>query len=143
MPTCLLRRGDRPAGGGGGAGDGFVGEGDVEDAAAEAMLGHQCLYGEVACGRVVLMDGVDGDAVAGGVGGIGEGLPPDGVAAVSDADPVDRAEDDRPAGAEEDDASGGEGVGDLACGRPAAVAERRADGGGHVGLEGCDGQGLG
>ena len=68
----------------------------------------QPLGREVAPGRVVLVQGVDGDAVGGRAGGVRQPLAEQVVPLVRDADPVDRAQDDRLAGAEDHDAPAAE-----------------------------------
>ena len=59
---------------------------------------------EITTGRVVLMQGVDRDAVARRAGGVRQRFPKLIVPLVGDADPVHRAQDDRLAGAKDHDA---------------------------------------
>ena len=81
---------------------------------------------------VVLVHAVDGDAVHGGAGGLGEGGAPGEVGGVEDARPINRADHDGRAGAEEDEADGFERIIDRFDRFDPAAAERVADGRGDI-----------
>ena len=143
--------GDGAGGGEGGAeglgdvGDDFAVEVGVGVEAGETVGRKEALGGKVAAWGVMLMEGVDGDAVRGGASSFGEGEAEGVVAFVGNADPVEGTEDDGISGAQDDEARGGEGRDDFARGFDGAVAERRAEWGCDIGCEGGDveGKGLG
>ena len=65
----------------------------------------QLFCGKVTSRRVVLVQCVHRDTIGRRAGGSGQALAKGIVPLVSDSDPIDRAQDNRIAGAEQDDAS--------------------------------------
>ena len=61
----------------------------------QPQLANQTLGGEIAAGRVVLVQGVHGHAIGRGAGRLGQRGPKGILPLVGDADPVDRTEHDR------------------------------------------------
>ena len=94
----------------------------------------QLLRREIAARGIVLVEGVDGHAVGGGARGVSEGEAEGVMAFVGDADPVDRAEDNRVARPRDHDtaATQRQVIEALDC----VVRHRRTQGRGSVDVEG-------
>ena len=75
----------------------------VRELIPSAEIANDPLGGEIAAGCVVLMQRMHGDAIARRAGSLGQHLAKLVVPLVGDADPVDGAEDNRLAGAEDHD----------------------------------------
>ena len=91
----------------------------------------------VIAGGIVLMNGLDGDAVGSGAGGLGEAGAPVEMGVATDAEPIDGAEDDGLlAVGVEDDAFGEERGFDAFSGYDEGIAE-----GGAGGRSDVDGEG--
>ena len=107
------RRATASLDGRGGAGDHVAGEVGVEDLAIDPVLGEQPVGREVAVRGVVLVQGVDAHPLRGRAGRLGQRRAELRLAVVADPDPVHRAEHDRLAVADQDDAPATERVEDL------------------------------
>jgi hypothetical protein len=121
-------------------GDDVAVEGGVGDLSVDPLGGEDPVRGEITERGVVLVEGVDDDAVRGGAGGIGKGFAEFDLTVVGDTDPVDGAEDDRLFGANQDDPAAAQGMGDALGG---IVSERAADGWGGIDGEDSDLKRLG
>ena len=71
---------------------------------SDSQFPQEAFSGEVAAGSVVLVERMDGDALAGRAGGLGQCIAKRIVTAIPNADPVDRTQDNGLACSENHDA---------------------------------------
>ena len=115
-------------------------EAGVRDLTVDAIFRQQDIDREIADRGVVLVERVDHNPPGVGTGRRGERTPELHLAVVGDADPVDRAEDDRPTVAQKDDTPTRERVSDP-LGR--VVHERATHGGRRIDRKDTDLERLG
>lgn len=122
---------DSPIEGGSDASAGAVDQGivplGVEDKRFGAGLSEPLVGVVVDEGGVVLVDGVDGDAVGRGSGGVGQGLAPKLVRAIKDSGPVEGGQNDGRAFGLDHEAAEPERIVDGAGRRDPAAAKRMTE----------------